>query len=931
VPVVFEGFVFASDGLPVEGAVVVSSAGATAVTDGAGHYRLEARVPLEAERVWITCVDGSNAVASASVGLPAGSGLAWVDPLRLVSGGTCHPGWLQSFGVQPGPGGIVVAQVVYDDGDGPALYLAGFFSVADGLANLIVRWDGSRWSPLDDGMNQTVRALAVYDDGSGAALYAAGDFTMAGGVAASRIARWDGLGWTAVGSGLDNIAFALDVFDDGSGPALYVGGVFQTAFSSTGAPVPATRIAKWDGSSWSALGSGMDNAVTAFAVYDDGSGPALYAGGHFFTAGGVTVRQVARWNGSRWSAVGGGVGGATNPRVNALTVYDDGSGPKLVAGGYFTTAGGVAANRIATWNGSTWASFGGGVGGSGDSTTMRALAVYDAGDGPALYAGGEFANADGALVNHVAKWNGSNWTELDGGVGNAPFVSFVASLGEFDDGTGPALFVGDIFRLAGNVGVSSIAKWRGSEWAALGHGSNGHVRALSVYDDGAGPALVAGGDFTSVGGVLADRVAKWDGQRWDALGSGVSGPPSPSVRALAVWDSGGGPELYAGGVFATAGGVAASAIAKWNGEAWAALGSGVGGGFPPSVAALLVFDSGTGPELYATGAFETAGGVTAARIARWNGSHWSAVGTGLSSPGLALAVHDDGAGPKLYAGGSFTVAGGVSANRIAKWDGSSWSRLGSGMSGTAAHVSALRVHDDGSGPALYAGGGFVSAGGVAASNVARWDGTAWTALGSGLAGSVDDVWALAVYDDGSGPALYAGGEFTTAGGAAVSNLARWDGLELGRARRRDAEQDLRVGDVRRSRSTRSGAARGRRIHAHTRFGQLPRPLAGLSRLHPARARLPDVHPRARSRPAGGARELRGHGHGRPGSGSKRRVPTPLGELLPVRHDARRVQGHGRRGQSGGLLVPGDRPLIVRSGRSAASVGTGTVLMARPRR
>ncbi|NOT30723.1 MAG: HYR domain-containing protein [Planctomycetes bacterium] len=73
---------------------------------------------------------------------------------------------------------------------------------------------------------------------------------------------------------------------------------------------------------------------------------------------------------------------------------------------------------------------------------------------------------------------------------------------------------------------------------------------------------------------------------------------------------------------------------------------------------------------------------------------------------VALAVYDDGSGPALYAGGYFGTAGGVPANGIAKWDGSSWTALGSGMNG---FVSALRGYDDGNGPALYAGGGFTSA------------------------------------------------------------------------------------------------------------------------------------------------------------------------------------------------------------------------------
>jgi hypothetical protein len=96
----------------------------------------------------------------------------------------------------------------------------------------------------------------------------------------------------------------------------------------------------------------------------------------------------------------------------------------------------------------------------------------------------------------------------------------------------------------------------------------------------------------------------------------------------------------------------------------------------------------------------------------------------MGYPVYTLTAYDDGGGPALYAGGSFTIAGGVAANYIAKWNGSSWMPLGSGVSGSSCGegggVSALMVYDDGGGPALYAGGGFTFAGGVAASRIAKW-------------------------------------------------------------------------------------------------------------------------------------------------------------------------------------------------------------------
>ena len=89
----------------------------------------------------------------------------------------------------------------------------------------------------------------------------------------------------------------------------------------------------------------------------------------------------------------------------------------------------------------------------------------------------------------------------------------------------------------------------------------------------------------------------------------------------------------------------------------------------------------------------TAGGVSASRVAKWDGATWSALGSGIDNAVRVLAVFDDGTGPALFAGGDFTSAGGVSASRIAKWDGTSWTTLGSGMNGweLAAQVCAYHA------------------------------------------------------------------------------------------------------------------------------------------------------------------------------------------------------------------------------------------------
>ncbi len=347
----------------------------------------------------------------------------------------------------------------------------------------------------------------------------------------------------------------------------------------------------------------------------------------------------------------------------------------------------------------------------------------------------------------------------------------VHALAVFDDGSGPALYAGGTFPAAGAAGPN-LARWDGAGWSGLGTGANGSVYALAVFDDGGGPALYAAGDFTMVDGVAANRIARWDGVGWSPLGAGVD----DWIRTLQVYDDGSGPALYAGGGFLHAGGAAAGHIARWDGGAWSALGGGANG----LVLALTVFDDGQGggSMLYAGGSFLAVDGFSSERLARWDGSAWSSIGA-VGGTVRALQVFDDGSGPGLYAAGQISSAGGVAVAGLARWDGLGWSGLGAGVDGHLFHqVGALAVHDDGSGPALYAGGSFTEAGGSSANRMARWDGAAWAALGSGIGAT--DWWegvdALAVFDDGSGPALYIGGDFvdTPAGDA---YLARWGGCE----------------------------------------------------------------------------------------------------------------------------------------------------------
>lgn len=327
------------------------------------------------------------------------------------------------------------------------------------------------------------------------------------------------------------------------------------------------------------------------------------------------------------------------------------------------------------------------------------------------------------------------------------------------------VYVGGGFTTAGGIPANSVAKWDGTNWSSLGTGLNDVCLALAL--DGAGN-LYAGGGFTMAGGVAANGVAKWDGTAWSALGSGLEVPSLSSAGTcydLALDAAG---NVYACGSFTVAGGAAADNIAKWDGSNWSPLGSGLSGAAQGLCFALAI--DGTG-QVYAGGRFSLAGGISANRVAKWDGTAWSALGSGVGSNTSqncrTLAV--DAAG-NLYAGGNFTEAGGVPVNLIAKWDGTNWSGLGSGLVGPPLFPSCLALAFDGAGN-LYAGGGFSDAGGVAATNIAKWDGTTWSNLDSGVGPTNCD--AIAIGNTGN---LYAGGVFSTAGGTTVNRIAEWSDL-----------------------------------------------------------------------------------------------------------------------------------------------------------
>jgi trimeric autotransporter adhesin len=265
----------------------------------------------------------------------------------------------------------------------------------------------------------------------------------------TNIAVWNGTNWSALGNPGGVVASIL-VHPTG----LYVSGAPFYNASLYGSPF----FSRWDGTNWQgALGfPPLTDTAFYFASSDFGMAALAAVDTNIFIGGRFSIGQYASTNPpsgytncdniTRFDgAYGWIVGSGLNSNVAAMTAV----GSNLYVAGSFTVAGGMAASRIALWNGSHWTNLGSGLVGNG---SINALATM----GGNLYAGGTFTNMGGTPANRIAKWNGTNWSALGNGMtypgqDSAPVVALA--------GAGADLFVGGTFRMAGNKASFYVARW----------------------------------------------------------------------------------------------------------------------------------------------------------------------------------------------------------------------------------------------------------------------------------------------------------------------------------------------------------------------------------------------------------------------------------------------------------------------------------------
>lgn len=622
---------------------------------------------------------------------------------------TCDPAWVGRF-----PRGDITeyfttgiaSLAVFDDGSGPALYSAGMFIGGPNL-NAISRWTGREWQPMAPLVWNEVYTLAAGSGPEGAGLYLGGRIatqSSGGNVFLGRLDRGNISPIPGGPAEVVSIAFA--------GGVLYAAGI--------------DGVGAWDGHSWTMLGSLQ--GATSVVPYDDGTGPSLY------TTTRLGAWNVWRWNGSAWGPIASSLGLGSFQYVH-LSVIDDGTGPALWLYGDVQNVDGIQCEGLARWRSGHWSTVGSGP----HLGRVDAVEPFNDGTQSGIYASG----------GGVARWDGANWTPVPSNFG----LRGIEAMKSFDDGSGPALFGWMVYNSYYQTPPGEFVRWQGGAWSALtapDGGADGPVGGICTIGSGADQRVIVGGTFTHLGSQQCG-VGMWDGHAWTPLGS-VTGANNPDVFTVAGGHVAGHDVAYAGGYFTSIGGVPANGIAQWDGTAWSPLGEGIAA----EVESILPV-----PESQGGGVVVGGDGF----IQRWNGTSWSPMGTfvpSYSAAVYALVPFDDGSGPAVFAAGLMQIQGQPRTDCILKWDGTQWVRPGDGIA--SSDVEALAAFDDGSGIALYAAGNFTQAGGVAANYIAKWNGHTWSPVGSGLP---DRGTALAVADLGDGAALYA------AAGSFNDDIFRW--------------------------------------------------------------------------------------------------------------------------------------------------------------
>lgn len=246
------------------------------------------------------------------------------------------------------------------------------------------------------------------------------------------------------------------------------------------------HLAKWDGSSWITLNQtfywqGLSMPIYFMTIIDS----SLIVTGDFDSVSTKHVQGITKYDGLVWDTV------FSCPLftddyllIHPLIKYNN----IVYAQNYLVDTLG---NRqfFSSWNGQCWEKMPGVF--SNPSGSIRKMIVYK----NELYVAGAFdPNHDPmAPSKSIARWNGTRWDDLNGGVvqSNPAYTAAINDMAIYND----ELYVVGNFQRAGILPAYNVAKWNGSAWCTLTTPFSDDIMCLAFYHD----SLFVGGNFKTIG------------------------------------------------------------------------------------------------------------------------------------------------------------------------------------------------------------------------------------------------------------------------------------------------------------------------------------------------------------------------------------------------------------------------------------------------
>lgn len=561
--------------------------------------------------------------------------------------------------------------------------------------------------------------------------------------------------WTSLGGGTNGSVDAVAAMPGGD---IIVAGDFSSAGG-----VAASRIARWDGSAWHALGSGITDGFVNVRDLEVAPNGTLVVAGGWWVVGGLFSPSIARWSPTAgWSSI------SYPYQINDISIRPNGNIVAASTGA--SPPSQLFPSSLIEWNGTNWSP----LGGSFPIATESALVLPN---------GDVLVSRRDPLAQSVPAqfrlWNGTSWTTLatENGAGKA----FVGSDGEtyyYDTsrvyrkvGNAWQTYVGYGLNYAAPIpGRSELFAVRGVSFGAgivtlqgpdpsptilpravpVARGIDSVIESMTTLADG---SIVAAGRFTQVGGVASQGVALWNSGEWQDIA-----PPAGyrfDIPAVAKTPQG---NLVA---IATASFTGAQAAFVRVGGVWQLAAANVGPGVTNGGGDLTVLRDG-----------RIVSGTTR-RLAFWNGSTFAPVSPALLSGGNDSKIHafelmDDGR--LMYGGRLFGTSYG-SEHAVWIWDGTTAVPAGYGLRGALLGF-VRRPNGD-----IIAMGNYThNFLGLGAGPVSRWDGTEWVTFGGTVPTTTQFYFpsGLGLLDDGRVITSWEGKLYTSSG----AEWALFDGVQF---------------------------------------------------------------------------------------------------------------------------------------------------------